>query len=44
VLAIQNGLNIIAVDAFWQQIVFGSLMIFALYLNSEKGGRYLIVK
>jgi ribose/xylose/arabinose/galactoside ABC-type transport system permease subunit len=38
VMTIQNGLNIIAVDAFWQQIVFGALMIFALYLNSEKGG------
>ena len=44
VLTIQNGLNAIAVDPFWQQIVFGALAIFAVYLNSEKGGRSLIVK
>jgi ribose transport system permease protein len=44
VLTIQNGLNAVAVDAFWQQIVFGALAIFAVYLNSEKGGRSLVVK
>ncbi|MCP4362034.1 MAG: ABC transporter permease [Chloroflexi bacterium] len=44
VLVIQNGLNVIAVDAFWQQIVFGVLTIVAVYLNTEKGGRGLIIK
>ncbi|MCP4402099.1 MAG: ABC transporter permease [bacterium] len=44
VLVIQNGLNVIAVDAFWQQIVFGSLIVVAVYLNTDKGGRGLIIK
>ncbi len=44
VLVIQNGLNAIGVDPFWQQIVFGALTILAVYLNSERGGRSLVVK
>ena len=44
VVIIQNGLNTVAVDPYWQQIVFGAFTIFAVYLNSEKGGRNLIVK
>lgn len=44
VLVIQNGLNVVAVDAFWQQIVFGALIIFAVYLNADKGGRGVIIK
>ncbi len=44
VIIIQNGLNVIAVDAFWQQIVFGSVVIFSVYLNSDKKSRNLIVK
>jgi ribose transport system permease protein len=44
VVIIQNGLNTVAVDPYWQQIVFGAFTIFAVYLNSEKGRRNLIVK
>ena len=44
VMIIENGLNVIAVDAFWQQIVFGTIVIFAVYLNSDKNIRGLIVK
>jgi ribose transport system permease protein len=44
VVIIQNGLNTVAVDPYWQQIVFGAFTIVAVYLNSEKGGRNLIVK
>ena len=44
VMMIENGLNVIAVDAFWQQIVFGAIVIFAVYLNSDKNIRGLIVK
>ena len=43
-MIIENGLNVIAVDAFWQQIVFGAIVIFAVYLNSDKNIRGLIVK
>lgn len=44
VIIIQNGLNVIAVDAFWQQIVFGAIVIFAVYLNSDKSSRNMVVK
>jgi ribose/xylose/arabinose/galactoside ABC-type transport system permease subunit len=44
VVIIQNGLNTVAVDPYWQQIVFGAFTILAVYLNSEKGGRDFIVK
>lgn len=44
VIIIQNGLNTVAVDPYWQQIVFGAFTIFAVYLNSEKAGRNFIVK
>ncbi|HUX13257.1 MAG TPA: ABC transporter permease [Spirochaetia bacterium] len=44
VVIIQNGMNTGAVDPYWQQIVFGAFTIVAVYLNSERGGRTLIVK
>jgi ribose transport system permease protein len=44
VIIIQNGLNTGAVDPYWQQIVFGAFTILAVYLNSERAGRNLIVK
>jgi ribose transport system permease protein len=44
VVIIQNGLNTVALDPYWQQIVFGAFVILAVFLNSEKGGRTLIVK
>lgn len=44
VIALQNGLNVVGVDAFWQQIVFGALVIAAIILNSDKSGRDIVVK
>lgn len=44
VISLQNGLNVIAVDAFWQEIVFGLLVIVAIILNSDKSGRDIIIK
>jgi ribose/xylose/arabinose/galactoside ABC-type transport system permease subunit len=44
VIIIQNGLNTVALDVYWQQIVFGAFTILAVFLNSEKGGRNLIIK
>jgi ribose transport system permease protein len=41
---IQNGMNVIGVDAFWQQIVFGIIVILAVYITADRGGRNLIVK
>lgn len=36
VTTIRNGMNLIAIDAFWQQIVFGSLVIVALYMTIDR--------
>lgn len=44
VIALQNGLNVVGVDAFWQQIVFGLLVIVAIILNTDKSGRDIVIK
>jgi ribose transport system permease protein len=44
VVIIQNGMNTVALDPYWQQIVFGAFTILAVFLNSERGARILIVK
>ena len=41
---IQNGMNVIAVDGYWQQIVFGALVLIAIFMNSGRGARNLVVK
>ena len=33
---IQNGMNVVGVDGLWQQIIFGSLLLAAIYLNSDR--------
>lgn len=44
IISLQNGLNVVAVDAFWQEIVFGMLVIVAIILNADKSGRDIIIK
>ena len=44
VIVIQNGLNVIGVGAFWQQIVFGILVILAVILTVDRSGRDVIMK
>lgn len=44
VIALQNGLNVVGVDAFWQEIVFGLLVIVAIGINADKSGRDIIIK
>jgi ribose/xylose/arabinose/galactoside ABC-type transport system permease subunit len=44
VTVIQNGMNVIGVDAFWQQIVFGIIVILAVYITADRGGRNVVVK
>ncbi|MDR0361335.1 MAG: ABC transporter permease [Planctomycetota bacterium] len=44
ITVIQNGMNVIAVDGFWQQIVFGLLVLAAIYMNSDRRRRDLVVK
>ncbi len=41
---IQNGMNVIAVNGLWQQIVFGALVLCAIYLNSDRVRKDLVVK
>jgi ribose/xylose/arabinose/galactoside ABC-type transport system permease subunit len=44
VIVIQNGMNFIAVDALWQQIVFGILIILAVYITTDRKGRNIVIK
>lgn len=41
---IQNGMNVIGVDALWQNIVFGALLLIAIFMNSDKDHKGLVVK
>ena len=41
---IQNGMNVIGVDALWQNIIFGALLLGAIFMNSDKNHRGLVVK
>lgn len=44
VTVIENGMTIIGVDAFWSQIVFGALIILAMFLTADRTSKNLIVK
>lgn len=44
VTAIENGMTIIGVDAFWSQIVFGALTIVPMFLTTDRSAKNLIVK
>ena len=41
---IQNGMNVVGVDGLWQQIIFGALLLAAIFMNSDKDHKGLIVK
>lgn len=43
VISITSGMNMAGVDALWTDVVFGCVLIFAVAINSEKGGRNLII-
>ncbi len=44
VIVIQSGLNVIGISEFWQQIVFGSLVIIAIFMSSDKVNKELVIK
>lgn len=44
VVIIQSGMNVIGVDAYWQNIVFGLILILTIFLNADKTGMDVIVK
>ena len=41
---IQNGMNFIGVDAYWQNIVFGIFMLAAVAISVDRSTRGLIIK
>lgn len=41
---IQNGMNVVGVDGLWQQIIFGMLLLVAIFMNSNRSHKGLIVK
>jgi ribose transport system permease protein len=41
---IQNGMNFIGVDAYWQQIVFGIFILAAIVISVDRSARGLIIK
>lgn len=41
---IQNGMNVIGIDALWQNIIFGALLLLAIFMNSDKNHKGLVVK
>jgi Ribose/xylose/arabinose/galactoside ABC-type transport systems, permease components len=44
VIVIQNGLDVVGVGVFWQQVIFGVLVLFAVYTNVARSGRDTINK
>lgn len=44
VILIQNGMNVIGVDVFWQKITFGIIILVALVITTDRKRRNLVVK
>ena len=44
VISISSGMNMAGVDPLWKEVVFGVVLIAAVAMNSDKGGRDLIIK
>lgn len=44
VTVMKNGLNVVGVSGLWQQVIFGIMMLFAVYMSAERGGRDIVIK
>lgn len=44
IIAVYSGLNMVKVHALWQNIVIGIILIVAVFINSDKSGKDLIIK
>jgi ribose/xylose/arabinose/galactoside ABC-type transport system permease subunit len=44
ITVIQNGMNVVGVSGLLQQIIFGTLLLIAIYINSDKQHKGLVVK
>lgn len=43
-IVVRNGMTVVGIDSFWQKIVYGSVIIVAAYLTSEKKNKEQIIK
>lgn len=43
-IVVRNGMTVVGVDSFWQKIVYGSVIIIAAYLTSERSDKEQIIK
>ena len=44
IILIQNGMNIIGISAFWQQAMFGMIILAAVYLTTDRSRLKAIIK
>ncbi|MCL2864710.1 MAG: ABC transporter permease [Lachnospiraceae bacterium] len=44
VAMIQNGMNIVGVNVFWQSIVYGAIILIAIAINTDRSSRSFVVK
>lgn len=44
VAIIQNGMNIIGINVFWQNIVYGAIILLAIAINTDRSARSFAVK
>ncbi|MFZ3086015.1 MAG: hypothetical protein WA120_05950 [Candidatus Hydromicrobium sp.] len=44
VTVMQNGLNVVGVSGLWHQVIFGIMVLFAVYMTAERGGRDIVIK
>jgi ribose/xylose/arabinose/galactoside ABC-type transport system permease subunit len=44
VLAIQSGFSVVQVNPYWQRIAFGALVLFAVFINTDRMGKSVVIK
>ena len=44
VAMIRNGMNIVGVNVFWQSVVYGTMILIAIAINTDRSARSFIVK
>jgi ribose transport system permease protein len=44
VLAIQSGFSVVQLDPYWQRIAFGTLVLFAVFINTDRIGKSVVIK
>jgi len=43
-MVIRNGMTVTGVDGFWQKIVFGSIIIIAAYMTTDRSNKEQVIK